>query len=88
MFFICAFDEARKRRIAKNKADNMNDFFEHLLSKFDLPLNNPVLVFSLVLFIILLAPIVLRRLNIPGIIGLIISGLIIGPHGLNILEKK
>jgi len=66
----------------------MNDFFEHLIPKFDLPLNNPVLVFSLILFIILLAPIVLRRLNIPGIIGLIISGLIIGPHGLNILEKN
>ncbi len=66
----------------------MNDFFENLISKFELPLNNPVLVFSLVLFIILLAPIVLRRLNIPGIIGLIISGLIIGPHGLNILEKN
>jgi len=66
----------------------MNDFFENLISKFELPLNNPVLVFSLILFIILLAPIVLRRLNIPGIIGLIISGLIIGPHGLNILEKN
>jgi Kef-type K+ transport system membrane component KefB len=66
----------------------MNDFFEHLIPKFDLPLNNPVLVFSLILFIILLAPIVLRRLNIPGIIGLIISGLIIGPHGLNFLEKN
>ena len=66
----------------------MNDLFENLISKFELPLNNPVLVFSLVLFIILLAPIVLRRLNIPGIIGLIISGLIIGPHGLNILEKN
>ena len=66
----------------------MNDFFEHLISKFELPLNSPVLVFSLILFIILLAPIVLRRLNIPGIIGLIISGLIIGPYGLNILEKN
>ena len=59
-----------------------------LINKIELPLNNPVLVFSLILFIILLAPIVLRRLNIPGIIGLIISGLIIGPYGLNILEKN
>ena len=66
----------------------MNDLFENLISKFELPLNNPVLVFSLILFIILLAPIVLRRLNIPGIIGLIISGLIIGPHGLNIFREK
>jgi Kef-type K+ transport system membrane component KefB len=66
----------------------MNDFFENLIPEFALPLNNPVLVFSLILFIILLAPIVLRRLNIPGIIGLIISGLIIGPYGLNLLEKN
>jgi Kef-type K+ transport system membrane component KefB len=66
----------------------MYDFFENLIPEFALPLNNPVLVFSLILFIILLAPIVLRRLNIPGIIGLIISGLIIGPYGLNLLEKN
>src|SRR5690554_6573204 len=65
----------------------MTDFFEHLMHEFELPLQNPVLVFSLVLFIILLSPILLRRLNIPGIIGLIISGVIIGPHGLNILEN-
>lgn len=66
----------------------MTDFFNHLLHEFELPLNNPVLVFSLILFIILLSPILLRRLNIPGIIGLIISGVVIGPHGLNILEKN
>jgi len=66
----------------------MTDFFDHLIHEFQLPLNNPVLVFSLILFIILLSPIVLRKLNIPGIIGLIISGVIIGPFGLNILEKN
>lgn len=66
----------------------MTDFFNHLLHEFELPLNNPVLVFSLILLIILLSPILLRRLNIPGIIGLILSGVVIGPHGLNILEKN
>ena len=66
----------------------MTDFFEHLIHEFELPLGNPVLIFSLILFIILLSPILLRRLNIPGIIGLIISGVIIGPYGLNILEKN
>lgn len=66
----------------------MTDFFEKLLHEFDLPLENPVLIFSLILFIILLSPILLRKLNIPGIIGLIISGVIIGPFGLNILEKS
>ena len=63
----------------------MTDFFEHLMHEFELPLQNPVLVFSLVLFIILLSPILLRRLNVPGIIGLIVSGVIIGPYGFNIL---
>ena len=66
----------------------MTDFFEHLINEFELPLGNPVLIFSLILLIILLSPILLRNLNIPGIIGLIISGVIIGPNGLNILEKN
>lgn len=66
----------------------MVDFFDHLLHEFQLPLQNPVLIFSLILFIILISPILLRKLNIPGIIGLIISGVIIGPYGLNILEKN
>ncbi|MDP3359751.1 MAG: cation:proton antiporter [Lutibacter sp.] len=66
----------------------MTDFFEHLMHEFELPLGNPVLIFSLILLIILLSPILLRKLNIPGIIGLIISGVMIGPHGLNILEKN
>ena len=39
----------------------MNYFFEHLLKEFALPLQNPVLIFSLMLFIILLSPIVLRK---------------------------
>ncbi|HRN94035.1 MAG: cation:proton antiporter [Chitinophagales bacterium] len=66
----------------------MTDFIEHITHEFALPLQNPVLIFSLILFIILLSPILLRKLNIPGIIGLIIAGVIIGPHGLNILEKN
>lgn len=66
----------------------MTDFFKHLMYEFELPLENPILIFSLILFIILLSPILLRRLNIPGIIGLIIAGVVIGPYGLGILEKS
>ncbi len=66
----------------------MNEFINHLLNETKLPLVNPVLIFALILLIILLSPILLRRLNVPGIVGLIISGVIIGPHGLNILEKN
>ncbi len=66
----------------------MTDFFQHWAHEFELPLSNPILVFSLILLIILLSPILLRKLNIPGIIGLIIAGVVIGPHGFNILEKS
>ncbi|MCO5249339.1 MAG: cation:proton antiporter [Chitinophagales bacterium] len=66
----------------------MTDFFNQLLLQFSLPLKSPVLIFSLILFIILLSPILLKRLNIPGIIGLIISGVAIGPHGFGILENN
>lgn len=66
----------------------MTEFFKQLMHEFEIPLQNPVLIFSLILFIILLSPILLRRLNIPGIIGLIIAGVIIGPYGFNILEKN
>ena len=64
-----------------------NDFINHLLKEFHLPLHNPILVFSTILLIILLSPVLLRKLKIPGIIGLIVSGTIIGPHGFNVLEK-
>jgi Kef-type K+ transport system membrane component KefB len=57
------------------------------LSIFTLPLEDPVIIFTLVLFIILLSPIVLRKLRIPSIIGLILAGVIIGPNGLNLLLR-
>ena len=66
----------------------MAEYFERLMHGFELPLKSPVLVFSLILLIILLSPILMRKLNIPGIIGLIISGVIVGPHGLNLLAKN
>ncbi|HBM16345.1 MAG TPA: sodium:proton antiporter [Lentisphaeria bacterium] len=65
----------------------MHDLLSPLLQEFSLPLSNPVLIFSLILIIILLAPIILQKFHIPGIIGLIISGAIIGPYGINILAK-
>jgi len=65
-----------------------SSFFDHIAHEFERPFQNPVLVFSVILFIILLSPILLRKLKIPGIIGLIISGVIIGPHGINVLEQN
>lgn len=66
----------------------MKEYLGPLLHHFQLPIQNPVLVFALILAIILLSPIVLKRLNIPGIIGLILSGVLIGPYGLHVLEQN
>lgn len=54
---------------------------------FNLPWQNPVLIFSSILFIILFAPILLNKLKIPQIIGLIIAGAVIGPYGINLLQR-
>lgn len=51
------------------------------------PLSNPVLIFAVLLFIILLAPLVLHRLKIPDLIGLIIAGAVIGPNGLGFMQR-
>lgn len=58
-----------------------------LLLDLSLPLKNPVIIFSVVLFIILFAPILFNRIKVPHIIGLIISGMIVGPYGLNLLSR-
>lgn len=54
---------------------------------FSLPWSNPVLIFSSILFIILFAPILLNRIKIPQLIGLILAGALIGPNGINLLER-
>lgn len=52
-----------------------------------LPLKNPVLQFSLLLFIILFAPVILNRLKIPSLVSLILAGAVIGPYGLNLMLR-
>jgi Kef-type K+ transport system membrane component KefB/nucleotide-binding universal stress UspA family protein len=52
-----------------------------------LPLTNPVLKFLLILVIILFAPIILNKIKIPHLLGLIIAGAVIGPNGINLMER-
>ncbi|GAB4267267.1 MAG: cation:proton antiporter [Candidatus Rifleibacteriota bacterium] len=58
----------------------------HIL-ELSLPLKNPVLIFSVILYITLLAPLILDRLKIPHLIGMIVAGAIIGPHGFNVMMR-
>ena len=54
---------------------------------FTLPLADPVLKFLLILLIVLAAPLLLNKLRIPHLLGLIIAGAIIGPHGFNLVLR-
>lgn len=52
-----------------------------------LPFSNPVLIFALVMVVILVAPILSKKIKIPGIVGIILSGMLIGPSVLHLLER-
>lgn len=52
-----------------------------------LPLEDPILKFLIILLIILGAPLLLNKLKIPHLLGLIIAGAVIGPHGFNLVLR-
>src|ERR1035437_1199347 len=70
------------------------NFFTQTLDSFKrffgnyIPFTDPVLILSLVLLIILFSPLVFRRFRIPGIIGLILAGVFIGPNTLHLIDKS
>ncbi len=57
------------------------------VSQFDLPLEDPVLKFLVVLIIILSAPLLLNKIKVPHLLGLIIAGAVVGPNGFNVLTR-
>ena len=51
------------------------------------PVTEPTWIYLGVLSIVLFAPLLFNRLRLPHIIGMILAGLLIGPNGLNILDR-
>lgn len=51
------------------------------------PTTDPVAIFLIILAIMLVAPLLVERLRMPGLIGLILAGVIVGPYGLGMLER-
>ena len=49
---------------------------------------NPVAIFLTVIAVILIAPLIIERFRLPGIVGIIIGGTIIGPYGFNLLSTE
>ncbi|MDE6177778.1 MAG: cation:proton antiporter [Duncaniella sp.] len=50
-------------------------------------ISQPVPIFLTVMAILLVTPLVFNRLKIPYVIGLIIAGVAVGPHGFGILDQ-
>ena len=57
------------------------------MSDFTLPIHDPVLIFAVVMLVVLIAPLLFARLRVPGLVGLILCGALIGPSGLGLLER-
>jgi Kef-type K+ transport system membrane component KefB/nucleotide-binding universal stress UspA family protein len=52
-----------------------------------LPLTDPAGIFSIVLVIILVAPFLAEKVRLPGVVGLALAGIIVGPHALGLIAK-
>jgi Kef-type K+ transport system membrane component KefB len=57
---------------------------EELLS---LPFRDPVFVLATALAVTFVVPLLSERLRVPGVVGLILAGILVGPHGLNLIDR-
>jgi len=52
-----------------------------------LPIQEPVFIFTIVMAVILLSPVIMRLAKLPETTGIIFFGILLGPNGLNVLER-
>ena len=52
-----------------------------------LPLSDPAWVFLVLAVAILVSPLLAERIRLPGIVGLVLAGLVLGPHVTGLLER-
>lgn len=50
-------------------------------------LTNTLAITALILVIILVVPLLCKRIHIPSIVGLILTGILIGPYGIGLVER-
>ncbi|MGH7998861.1 MAG: cation:proton antiporter, partial [Brasilonema sp.] len=48
----------------------------------------PIVPFAILLVVILVVPILFERLQLPGLVGLLVSGVVLGPYGWNLLQTE
>ena len=58
---------------------------QYLSSSFQ---TNPLLTFTLLLLVVLTLPPIFERLRLPGLVGLLFAGVVLGSNGLGLLDAK
>ena len=58
---------------------------QYLSSSFQ---TNPLLIFTLLLLVVLTLPPIFERIKLPGLVGLLFAGVILGSNGLGLLDAK
>lgn len=51
------------------------------------PVRDPVLIFAIVLSLFLTIPVLMKRFRLPGMIGLLLAGALLGPNALGLLAR-
>jgi Kef-type K+ transport system membrane component KefB len=54
----------------------------------ELPLSDPILIFTTLIGVILLAPLLADRLRVPDLVLILIAGAALGPHGMGLLAHS
>ena len=52
------------------------------------PFTEPVIIFALAMLIFLGAPRLVERFKVPGVVGVILAGALVGPHGFHLIERN
>ena len=54
---------------------------------FELPLSEPVPILAAVMAVILVAPLLAERWRVPGAVGLLLAGVVLGPNAADVLAR-
>ena len=57
------------------------------MSTITLPVSDPILIVAIAMAGFLILPLITNKLRLPDIIGILIAGVLVGPHGLGLLER-
>ena len=51
-------------------------------------IHSPIIAFTILLLVILTVPPVFEKLRLPGLVGLLVAGVLLGENGLKLLDSK